>query len=149
MSAGAPTQCYLASSDRDRLARPPDVRLLPRCEVRETPIPLTPPAGQPSAALGIDGCGAMGVPSPARAGVPELDSRAVEFDLNSSAVELGNSGAGGTSVREDHRCGRGPSISHVLSQHWWQVGQSHSSSPPAPRGWVTPQRHSMGVPLWM
>ncbi len=37
-----------------------------------------------------------------------------------------------------------PTIRHASSQHCRQVGQSHSISPSAPRGWETPHRHRIG-----
>lgn len=42
--------------------------------------------------------------------------------------------------------GRTPTILHASSQHISQVGQSHSISPSAPRGWVAPHRQRIDTP---
>lgn len=41
---------------------------------------------------------------------------------------------------------RTPTIRHVSSQHGSHVGQRHSISPSAPRGWVTLHKHRIGSP---
>ncbi len=50
------------------------------------------------------------------------------------------------SVGVNHRRRRSPTILHVSSQHRSQVCHSHSMSPSAPRGCVTPHRHRIGSP---